>query len=197
VAEIELHEEAEAGEPDASDSAEARAELRAHRLAALRLVRQYPDPALRVRAREVEQVDPELRDLIERMAEVMGRAHGAGLAAPQIGVLRRVLIYRSSIDEDVKVLVNPELSELSEEVRTEPEGCLSLLGGELTVPVERHLRLRVRATDGDGNPVEFEAEEHEARVIQHEVDHLDGVLMIDRAAPDDRRAAMRELRLSL
>lgn len=197
MAEIELHDELEAGEPDPAEAAEARAEQAAHRRATLRLVRQYPDPALRVRAREVEQVDPDLTRLIERMQQVMLVAHGAGLAAPQVGVLRRVLIYRAGADDDIRVLVNPRLSDLSEDVRSEPEGCLSLLAGELTVPVERHLRLRVEATDGDGNPVEFEAEDHEARVIQHEVDHLDGVLMIDRTTPDDRRAAMRELRLSL
>lgn len=197
VAEIEVHDQAGAGEPVEGEGDDARAERAAHRMAALQLVRQYPDPALRVRAREVEQVDPELRALIERMRQVMVVAHGAGLAAPQVGVLRRVLIYRANVDDEIRVLVNPQLSELSEDVRSEPEGCLSLMAGELTVPVERHLRLRVRATDADGAEVEFEAEDHEARVIQHEVDHLDGVLMIDRAAPDDRRAAMRELRLSL
>ncbi|HUZ85035.1 MAG TPA: peptide deformylase [Gaiellales bacterium] len=192
MAETEVENEPEAGEQARDD-----AELRAHRAAAMRLVRQYPDPALRVRANPVGEVDGELRELVARMAEVMERAHGAGLAAPQIGVLRRVLIYRAGRDGALTTLVNPELSELSDEHETEPEGCLSLLGGELSVPVERHLRLRVRALDGDGAAIEFEAEGLEARVIQHEVDHLDGVLIIDRTAADDRRAAMRELRLSM
>lgn len=182
-------------EPETGERGRSEQELRAHRLAALRLIRQYPDPALRVRANPVAEVDDELRDLVDRMVEVMERAHGAGLAAPQIGVLRRVLIYRAG--DALRALVNPELSELSEEQVSETEGCLSLLGGELQVPVARHLRVHVRGLDQDGALLEFEAEGMEARVIQHEVDHLDGVLMIDRTPADERRAAMRELRLSM
>lgn len=189
-AEAELEVEPETGERGRSEE-----QVRAHRIAALRLIRQYPDPALRVRANAVAAVDDELRDLVDRMADVMERAHGAGLAAPQIGVLRRVLIYR--VGEQLRTLVNPELADMSEEQASEPEGCLSLLGGELQVPVARHLRVLVRGLDRDGSALEFEAEGMEARVIQHEVDHLDGVLMIDRTPADERRAAMRELRLSM
>src|SRR5436190_17695934 len=144
-------------------------ERRAHRAAAVMLVRQYPDPVLRVAADPVVDVDGDVRRLVERMSEVMRQAHGVGLAAPQLGVLRRILVYRVSSDGDVHVLINPELSERSEETQTDTEGCLSLLGGDLQVPVERHVRVVVSAVDGDGNPVEVDAEGLEARVIQHEI----------------------------
>jgi len=170
-------------------------ERRAHHAAALMLVRQYPDPVLRVAADPVAGVDDDVRRLVERMTEVMRQAHGVGLAAPQLGVLRRILVYRVSSDGDVHVLINPQLAERSEETETDTEGCLSLLGGDLQVPVERHVRVVVSAVDGDGNPVEVDAEGLEARVIQHEIDHLDGVLIMDRASKDDRKTALRDLRL--
>ncbi len=171
------------------------AELREWRAAALRIVRQFPDPVLRNPAVEVGEFDDDVRALVQRLGDVMMRAHGVGLAAPQIGVSRRVLVYRAREDDDVKVLVNPRFVEKSEETEVDTEGCLSLLGGELTVPVERHARVRVSALDGDGATLEFDAEGFEARVIQHEVDHLDGVLMVDRAPQEERRGALRELRL--
>ena len=170
-------------------------ERRAHHAAALMLVRQYPDPVLRVAADAVADVDGDVRRLVERMSEVMRQAHGVGLAAPQLGVLRRILVYRVSSDGEVHVLINPELRERSEETESDTEGCLSLLGGDLQVPVERHLRVVVSAVDGDGNEVEVDAEGLEARVIQHEIDHLDGVLIVDRASKEDRKAALRDLRL--
>ena len=170
-------------------------ERRAHHAAALMLVRQYPDPVLRVAADPVAGVDDDVRRLVERMTEVMRQAHGVGLAAPQLGVLRRILVYRVSSDGDVHVLINPQVAERSEETETDTEGCLSLLGGDLQVPVERHVRVVVSAVDGDGNPVEVDAEGLEARVIQHEIDHLDGVLIMDRASKDDRKTALRDLRL--
>ena len=170
-------------------------ERRAWRLAALRLVRQYPDPVLKNPAVPVGEPDDELRALTARMTDIMRASHGVGLAAPQIGVSRRVLVYGMRDDDVVHVLVNPELVERSEETEVENEGCLSLLGGELSIPVERHVRLRVSATDADGEVVEYEAEGLEARVIQHEIDHLDGVLIVDRAQNDERKGALRELRL--
>jgi peptide deformylase len=129
------------------------------------------------------------------MADIMRRSHGVGLAAPQIGVLQRVFVYRSGADEPVHVLINPELSETSDETESDTEGCLSLLGGEVTVSVDRHIRVVARGLDEAGAPIEVEAEGLEARVIQHELDHLDGILIIDRAPKDDRRAALKELRL--
>jgi len=170
-------------------------ERREWRLAALQLVRQYPDPVLRNPAGPVAEVDDEVRTLVERMLGIMESAHGVGLAAPQIGVARRVLVYRARDEDEAHVLINPELVERSEEVEVGTEGCLSLLGGELQVPVERHLRIRVSARDAGGDPVDLDAEGFEARVIQHEIDHLDGVLIFDRAGDQDRREALRELRL--
>jgi peptide deformylase len=172
-----------------------KAELREWRAAAMRIVRQFPDPVLRNPAGEVAELDDDVRTLIARLGDVMKQAHGVGLAAPQIGVSRRVLVYRARDEDEVKVLVNPRLVEKSEETDVDTEGCLSLLGGELTVPVERHTRVRVNALDGEGAALEFDAEGFEARVIQHEVDHLDGVLMVDRAPQEERRGALRELRL--
>jgi len=187
------HEIAEAeGQVEATANDE---ERRAHHAAALVLVRQYPDPVLRVAADPVAEVDGDVKRLAERMSEVMRQAHGVGLAAPQLGILRRILVYRVSSDGDVHVLINPELRERSEETETDTEGCLSLLGGDLQVPVERHVRVVVAAVDADGNAVEVDAEGLEARVIQHEIDHLDGVLIVDRAAKDDRKTALRDLRL--
>ena len=170
-------------------------ERRAWRVAALRLVRQYPDPALRNAATAVAEVDDEVQQLAERMVDVMERAHGVGLAAPQLGILRRILVYRASDEDEPKVLINPELVERSDETELGTEGCLSLLGGELQVPVARHLRVRVSARDAAGEAVDLDAEGFEARVIQHEIDHLDGILIFDRAEDQERREALRELRL--
>jgi len=170
-------------------------ERAAWRVNALRLVRQFPDPALRNAASPIEDVDDDVRRLAERMLDVMERAHGVGLAAPQLGIGRRILVYRTGEEDEPVVLINPELVERSEEMQVGTEGCLSLLGGELQVPIERHVRIRVSAKDTSGETVERDAEGFEARVIQHEVDHLDGVLIVDRAKDDERRNALRELRL--
>jgi peptide deformylase len=170
-------------------------ERRAWRVAALRLVRQYPDPALRNAATAVAEVDDEVQRLAERMLDVMERAHGVGLAAPQLGILRRILVYRATNQDEPKVLINPELVERSDETEVGTEGCLSLLGGELQVPVARHLRVRVSGRDASGDAVDMDVEGFEARVIQHEIDHLDGILIFDRAEDQERREALRELRL--
>jgi peptide deformylase len=170
-------------------------ERRAWRVAALRLVRQYPDPSLRNAATSVAEVDEEVQQLAERMLDVMERAHGVGLAAPQLGILRRILVYRASDEDEPKVLINPELVERSDETEVGTEGCLSLLGGELQVPVARHLRVRVAGRDASGDAVDMDVEGFEARVIQHEIDHLDGILIFDRAEDQERREALRELRL--
>jgi peptide deformylase len=170
-------------------------ERRAWRVAALRLVRQYPDPSLRNAATAVAEVDEEVQQLAERMLDVMERAHGVGLAAPQLGILRRILVYRASDEDEPKVLINPELVERSDETEVGTEGCLSLLGGELQVPVARHQRVRVAGRDASGDAVDMDVEGFEARVIQHEIDHLDGILIFDRAEDPERREALRELRL--
>jgi peptide deformylase len=196
--ETETDAEAESGLTPEQEAARERArerERREHHAMAMRLVRQYPDPALRVAATAISEVDDEVRGLVERMADIMRRSHGVGLAAPQIGVLQRVFVYRTGADDPVRALINPELFLRSDETEVDTEGCLSLLGGEVTVPVERHERVVARGLDESGEPVEVAAEGLEARVIQHELDHLDGVLIIDRAPKEDRRAALRELRL--
>jgi peptide deformylase len=186
-----MSEQAEQVEEQEGPTPEERLEWRMN---ALRLVRQFPDPALRNRATPVSEVDDEVQELAGRMVDIMERAHGVGLAAPQIGVLRRILVYRARDEDQAHVLINPELVERSDETEVGTEGCLSLLGGELQVAVPRHLRVKVAARDEKGDEVELDAEGFEARVIQHEIDHLDGVLILDRTTREQRREAMRELR---
>jgi peptide deformylase len=170
------------------------AEREARRRAALAQIRQYPDPVLRMPANEVEDVDDSVTALAERMTKLMQEARGVGLAANQVGVLRRILVYQTADEEPVTVLVNPRLVSASEEREVGEEGCLSLGAASVVVPVERSVAISVEATSGDGEPVTVEAEGLEVRVIQHELDHLDGVLTIDRTTPDDRRGALAQLR---
>jgi peptide deformylase len=126
------------------------------------------------------------------MGELMVDALGVGLAATQLGILHRVLVYRVNVEDPVTVLVNPEIEWRSEELETAVEGCLSLPG--VYVDVERHARVRVRARDEKGAELEIDAEALTARVIQHEIDHLDGVLVLDRISREARKEAMREMR---
>lgn len=170
------------------------AEQEARRRAALAQIRQYPDPALRMKANEVDDVSDAVSELVERMTKLMQEARGVGLAAPQVGVLRRVLVYQTSDDEPVVALVNPSLTASSEEQETVDEGCLSLGAASVVVPVPRPATIIVDALTPDGAQVTVEAEGLEARVIQHELDHLDGVLIIDRTSPEDRRRALGQLR---
>jgi peptide deformylase len=170
------------------------AEREARRRAALAQIRQYPDPVLRLRAKEVEEGDESLQALTDRMTRLMQEARGVGLAAPQIGVLRRVLVYQTSDENPVVALVNPRVLELGEERETSEEGCLSLGSASVVVPVERALTLTVEATSPAGDPLRVEADGLEARVIQHELDHLDGILIVDRTTPEGRREALAQLR---
>jgi peptide deformylase len=167
-----------------------REELSRREREARRQIRVIGDPVLRERAREVIVYDRGLRKLAKRMIRIMHDAPGVGLAAPQVGVLQRLLVY--DVDDDPRVLVNPVLDEFSDETEEADEGCLSLPG--VLMPVERALTLRVRAVDASGEPVEFRPEGMAARVIQHEYDHLEGVLIIDRTSRSARAAALRELR---
>ncbi len=155
-------------------------------------MRKYGDPVLRARAREVECFDAALADEVRRMGELMDDALGIGLAATQLGVMHRVLVYRVDEEAPLGVLVNPVIEWLGEEQETMEEGCLSLPG--VGVDVERPVRVRVRAIDEHGAPLVVEASGLEARVIQHEVDHLDGVLILDRTSRDQRKQAMRAMR---
>jgi peptide deformylase len=162
------------------------------REAALAHIRRYGDPVLRTKARPVERFDDELRDEIRRMGVLMNDSIGIGLAAPQVGVSHRLLVYRVEPDSPVQALVNPEIEWSSRDQETMEEGCLSLPG--VHVDVERPLHVRVTAQDAGGEAVTVEASGLEARVIQHEVDHLDGVLILDRTSRDQRKEAVRALR---
>jgi peptide deformylase len=163
--------------------------LEARQLEALRQIRTVGDPVLRGHARSVVEFDKDLRRLSKRMLRVMDDARGVGLAAPQIGVARRVIVY--DVDEPV-TLVNPEIVEASDETVVMDEGCLSVPG--VTVPVERALAIRVKGRDLSGHALEYDAVELEARVIQHEMDHLDGVLILERTTREERGRALRALR---
>jgi peptide deformylase len=175
-------------------SEELDAEREARRRAALALVRQYPDPVLRMKANEVGDFDESVTGLVERMTLLMDEARGVGLAAPQLGVLRRILVYRKADEEPVVALVNPRVVSTGEEVEAADEGCLSLGAATVVVEVERPTALKIEASSPEGEPISIEAEGLEARVIQHELDHLDGVLIIDRTTPEQRRAALAQLR---
>jgi peptide deformylase len=167
-------------------------ETRARRDAALARVRKLGDPVLRAKALPVERFDEALAREVERMGELMHDALGVGLAATQLGVLHRVLVYRAYPEDPLTALVNPVIEWRSDELETAEEGCLSLPG--IHVEVERAARVRVSAQDERGEPLELEAEGLPARVIQHEIDHLDGVLILDRISREARKEAMRAMR---
>lgn len=165
------------------------AELDRRQREAQKEIRVLGDPVLREHAVEVVVFDRSLRKLAKRMLKIMYDAPGIGLAAPQVGVLQRLIVY--DVDDIPRVLVNPVLAEFSEEVEEVDEGCLSVPG--LTMPVIRPIRVRVIGFDANGEPLDFWAEGVEARVIQHENDHLEGVLIVDRTTRAARAAVMREL----
>jgi peptide deformylase len=167
-------------------------ETRARRDAALARVRKLGDPVLRAKALPVERFDEKLAQEVERMGALMHDALGVGLAATQLGVLHRVLVYSAYADDPLTALVNPVIEWRSEELESAMEGCLSLPG--VHVEVERAARVRVTAQDEHGEPLEIEAEGLTARVIQHEVDHLDGILILDRISREARKEAMRAMR---
>jgi peptide deformylase len=170
-------------------------ETRARRDAALRQVRKFGDPALRASAVTIDRFDEALATEIERMGELMHDALGVGLAATQLGILHRVLVYRADPEDPVTALVNPVLEWSSEELEIGEEGCLSLPG--VHVDVERPSSVRVRARDAANKELEIEAEGLPARIIQHEMDHLDGVLILDRVSREARKEAMREMRAAI
>jgi peptide deformylase len=167
-------------------------ETREKRRRALAMVRTFGDPSLRSKALEVTRFDDTLAEELRRMGQLMDDAIGLGLAATQLGVMHRVLVYRVGPDAPLVAVVNPALEWSSEEQETAEEGCLSLPG--VAVDVERPLHARIRALDRSGEPILIEASGLEARVLQHEMDHLDGVLIIDRIPKDQRREALRIMR---
>ena len=166
--------------------------LEERRQRALGYVRQIGDPVLRTPSASVTAFDEALRDEVATMVELMRSARGVGLAAPQLGRLRRLIVIDPFEDEPPLALVNPEITWHSEAQETADEGCLSI--GEIVVPVSRPVGVCVRAQDVDGNPFELELDGFGGRVVQHEVDHLDGILILDRTDPDARKEALRQLR---
>jgi peptide deformylase len=167
------------------------AERAARRRLALAQIRQYPDSALRLTARTVESYDEELHELVERMKLLMHDAVGVGLACTQVGILKRLFVCTIEEGRDVAI-ANPQIVERSEETDVADEGCLSLQG--VLVPVERNVAVTIVGQDESGKDVRYELEGMPARVVQHELDHLDGVLIIDRTTPEARREAMATLR---
>ncbi len=167
-------------------------ETAARRAAALARIVQFGDPVLKAKALDVTTFDEALVAEVTAMGQLMGDALGIGLAATQLGTMHRVLVYRVEPDSPVNALVNPEIEWSSKESEVFEEGCLSLRG--VLVDVERPIHVRVRARDEYGDPQLIEASGLEARVIQHEMDHLDGVLILDRTPRDQRKEAMRILR---
>jgi peptide deformylase len=167
-------------------------EREARRRLALAQIRQYPDPVLRMRANEVEGFDDDLRRLVERMTQLMQDARGVGLAGTQVGTLQRVFVFQPTEEDEPRAIVNPVLVDTSEETLSETEGCLSLQG--VTIPVERPLKVTVEGKDEGGEDIRIELDEHAARVVQHELDHLDGILILDRTTAEARREALGILR---
>lgn len=159
---------------------------------ALLQIRTFGDPILRSPALPVVEFGERLRRLAADMRETMRAAPGVGLAAPQVGVPRRLFTFDAGEDGEAGAFANPEIVHRSEETQEGEEGCLSVPG--VYFPVVRAMRVRVRAQDLDGAWVEVEAEGLLARIFQHEIDHLDGVLFVDRLSEEHRREAMRLLR---
>jgi peptide deformylase len=167
-------------------------ELRRRREAALAQVIKFGDPVLKSRASEVTDFGPELRSEVERMIGIMRDGLGVGLAATQLGILRRLLVFQAGHDPEPTALINPRIEWLSDDITIAEEGCLSLPG--VAMDVERSIHARLTGLDVDGERVTIEASGLEARILQHEIDHLDGVLILDRAPRDQRKAALGALR---
>jgi peptide deformylase len=181
-------------ETDETDREQSRleAELLERREVALSYVVKFGDPVLKSRASPVAEFGPELRAEVERMIAIMRDGMGVGLAATQLGVLRRVLVFQAGPDGEPTALVNPVIEWTSEECSLAEEGCLSL--PRVTMDVERPLHARFSGYDAEGEPIVLEASGLEARVLQHEIDHLDGILILDRTERRQRKGALRALR---
>jgi peptide deformylase len=183
-------------EPDVQAEEEQRPaldpETRERRARALAMIRTFGDPSLRSKALEVTRFDDKLAEELRRLGQLMDDAIGLGLAATQVGVMHRVLVYRVGPDAPLIAVVNPKIEWTSDDQEAAEEGCLSLPG--VAVDVERPIYARITAQDGHGETISIEASGLEARVLQHEIDHLDGVLIIDRIPKDQRREALRILR---
>ena len=182
----------EVAEPETGEIEPIDPELLERREAALAEVVKFGDPVLRSRASPVSDFGDTLMTEVERMVRIMQEGMGVGLAATQLGILRRVLVFQAGADTEPTALVNPQLEWLSGELTVVEEGCLSL--PHVSVDVERPLYARVSGVDLAGERILLEASGLEARVIQHEIDHLDGVLILDRTSREQRKAALAALR---
>ncbi len=182
--------EEEIREDESDDETSAEAAVR--RRLALAQIRQYPDAVLRMRAHEVERFDDDLARLAERMKQLMHDARGVGLAATQVGVIQRLFVFQPHEDDEARAIVNPAITTRSDDTDVADEGCLSIQN--VLVPVERSVAVTLQGQDLEGKPVTLELEDHAARVVQHELDHLDGVLMLQRTDDESRRAALATLR---
>jgi peptide deformylase len=175
-----------AGPPESFEDREAR------RQGALAHIRQWGDPVLKMTARPVETFDAALATQAARMTELMLGAMGSGLAATQVGILQRMFVYRPGAGPDAMAVVNPQIQWTADEVEPDVEGCLSLQG--VAVVVERPVAVRMQACTLSGETLVLEAEGHEARILQHELDHLDGVLMLERTTRELKKQALKALR---
>jgi peptide deformylase len=167
-------------------------ETLARREAALAQVIKFGDPVLNSKASPISDFDDALARDVERMITIMGDGLGVGLAATQLGVLRRLLVFAAGSEAEPTALINPQIEWLSEDVVEAEEGCLSI--PRVTVDVERPLYARVSGLGREGEPQLIEASGLEARVLQHEIDHLDGVLILDRTTREQRKGALRAIR---
>ena len=179
-------------DPDETEEERQDPEVAARRAAAMAFIRRYGDPVLKSRATPVDRFDEALRDQVARMGAIMDDAIGVGLAAPQVGLSQRLLVYRIGHESPLIAVINPEVEWSSDEAEPGEEGCLSLPG--VHIDVDRAIHVRIRAQDEHGDPRLIEASGLEARVLQHEIDHLNGVLILEHASRDQRKEAIRTLR---
>jgi peptide deformylase len=194
MADEELYDDTEevVEDPDETEEERQDPEVARRRAAAMAFIRRYGDPVLKSRATPVDRFDDGLRDQVARMGAIMDDAIGVGLAAPQVGLSQRLLVYRVGHDSPLIAVINPEIEWASDDAESAEEGCLSLPG--VHVDVDRAIHVRVRAQDEHGDPRLIEASGLEARVLQHEIDHLNGVLILEHASREQRKEAIRTLR---
>jgi peptide deformylase len=153
-------------------------------------IRRFPDPVLKEKALPVEKIDKEIKKLIKNMADTMYDAPGVGLAANQVGVLKQIVVI--DVDDELLELVNPNITFYSDEIEDGEEGCLSV-GAEIQIVIPRSVRVVVETLNGRGEKIEIEAEGMLARALQHEIDHINGITILDRTSPEEKRRALREL----
>jgi peptide deformylase len=186
------HADTEVAEQDTAESPALDPQLLERRNAALAQVVKFGDPVLKSKASLVTEFSDALRAEAERMIGVMQDGMGVGLAATQLGILRRLLVFQAGADAEPTAVVNPEVEWVSDDLVVAEEGCLSI--PHVSVDVERALHARVSGLDLSGAALSLEASGLEARVLQHEIDHLDGILILDRTSREQRREALRALR---